>query len=85
MQTKYLMNGKGEMLTKMSEFWFNATKHIIPNHMISTNSNEILVKSKEKPIKSMEGTGAFGPPWEGICCPGFLSRELERAGRAQSS
>ena len=44
-----IMNGKGEMLTKMSEFWFNATKHIIPNHMISTNSNEILVK-KCKPI-----------------------------------
>lgn len=27
--------GKGEVLTKMSKFWFDITKDIIPNHMIS--------------------------------------------------
>jgi len=28
---------KGTVLTKMSEFWFNLTRDIVPNHMISTN------------------------------------------------
>ena len=27
---------KGTVLTQMSKFWFNLTKDIIPNHMIST-------------------------------------------------
>ena len=27
---------KGEVLTKLSEFWFHKTKHIIKNHLIST-------------------------------------------------
>lgn len=29
--------GKGEVLNKISEFWFNYTKDIIPNHLVSTN------------------------------------------------
>ncbi|MGE5431715.1 MAG: phosphoribosylaminoimidazolesuccinocarboxamide synthase [Syntrophomonadaceae bacterium] len=28
---------KGEVLNKISEFWFNFTKDIIPNHLVSTN------------------------------------------------
>ncbi|MDP4115956.1 MAG: phosphoribosylaminoimidazolesuccinocarboxamide synthase [Bacteroidota bacterium] len=28
---------KGKILTKISEFWFDFTKDIIPNHLISTN------------------------------------------------
>ncbi|MGE5352049.1 MAG: phosphoribosylaminoimidazolesuccinocarboxamide synthase [Ignavibacteriales bacterium] len=28
---------KGEVLNKISEFWFNYTKDIIPNHLVSTN------------------------------------------------
>ena len=28
---------KGTVLTQMSKFWFNLTKDIIPNHMISTD------------------------------------------------
>jgi phosphoribosylaminoimidazole-succinocarboxamide synthase len=31
---------KGKVLTKISEFWFNYVKHIIPNHLISTNVDE---------------------------------------------
>ncbi len=30
---------KGEILTKMSEFWFKKTKHIIPNHFIGLASD----------------------------------------------
>ncbi len=31
---------KGMVLTKISEFWFNFTKDIIPNHIVSTNVDE---------------------------------------------
>lgn len=32
--------GKGEVLTRMSAFWFEKMTDIIPNHMISTNPDE---------------------------------------------
>lgn len=31
---------KGKILTKISEFWFNFTKDIVPNHLISTNISD---------------------------------------------
>lgn len=33
------IKGKGNILTQMSKFWFNYTKDIVPNHMISTDTN----------------------------------------------
>ena len=33
--------GKGEVLTQMSRFWFDMTKEIIPNHMISTDTGDV--------------------------------------------
>jgi phosphoribosylaminoimidazole-succinocarboxamide synthase len=42
--------GKGELLNKMSEFWFNKTKHIIDNHLISTQ-NEVALVHKCTPFK----------------------------------
>ena len=36
--------GKGELLNKMSEFWFNNTREIIDNHLISTEGPVALVK-----------------------------------------
>jgi phosphoribosylaminoimidazole-succinocarboxamide synthase len=38
---------KGMVLTKISEFWFNYTKDIIPNHMITTNVEEYPSECKE--------------------------------------
>ena len=32
---------KGTILTKMSEFWFDFTKDILPNHMISTDVKDM--------------------------------------------
>ena len=32
---------KGTILTKMSEFWFDFTKDIVPNHMISTDVKDM--------------------------------------------
>ena len=36
-----IVTKKGTVLTKMSEFWFNYTEDIIPNHMISTDVNDM--------------------------------------------
>mgnify|MGYP001374843464 CR=1 FL=1 len=44
-----IIPGKGELLNKMSKYWFNKTKHIIPNHLLSTEKNVALVK-RCKPI-----------------------------------
>lgn len=32
---------KGQVLTQMSKFWFDLTKDIIPNHMISTDTKDM--------------------------------------------
>lgn len=32
---------KGEVLTKMSKFWFDFTKDIVPNHMLSTDVSDM--------------------------------------------
>ena len=42
--------GKGELLNKMSEFWFDKTKHIIDNHLITTQ-NEVALVHKCMPFK----------------------------------
>ena len=38
---------KGTVLTKISEFWFNFTKDIIPNHFITSDVNKYPVECKE--------------------------------------
>lgn len=38
---KSRVDAKGIVLTKMSEFWFGYTKDIVPNHMISTDVNDM--------------------------------------------
>ena len=45
-----IIPNKGEILTKISEWWFNKTKHIIPNHFISSNKN-IMICKKCEPFK----------------------------------
>ena len=37
---------KGMILTKISEFWFNFVKDIIPNHLITTNVEELPAECK---------------------------------------
>ncbi len=42
--------GKGEVLTKVSKFWFDFTKDIIPNHLITSDAEEFpeeLVQYKD--------------------------------------
>ena len=38
---KNKVTGKGAVLTQMSKFWFNLTKDILPNHMISTDTADM--------------------------------------------
>ena len=38
---KSLIPNKGKILTGMSEFWFDFTKDIIPNHMISADTKDM--------------------------------------------
>ena len=38
---KNKLEKKGTILTKMSEFWFDFTKDILPNHMISTDVKDM--------------------------------------------
>jgi phosphoribosylaminoimidazole-succinocarboxamide synthase len=38
---------KGRILTKISEFWFNQVKDIIPNHIVSTNVDEFPEECKK--------------------------------------
>ena len=45
-----IIPGKGELLNKMSEFWFNKTQHIIFNHLITTQ-NEVALVHKCVPFK----------------------------------
>ena len=38
---KNKVTNKGKVLTQLSKFWFDLTKDIIPNHMISTDVNDM--------------------------------------------
>lgn len=38
---KNLIVGKGEVLTKMSKYWFDLTKDIVPNHMLSVDTKDM--------------------------------------------
>ena len=38
---KNFIVGKGEVLTKMSKFWFDLTKDIVPNHMLSVDTKDM--------------------------------------------
>ena len=35
------VTGKGAVLTQMSRFWVDYTKDIVPNHMISTDVEDM--------------------------------------------
>ncbi len=38
---KNKITGKGQVLAQMSKFWFDLTKDIVPNHMLSVNTQEM--------------------------------------------
>ena len=66
--------GKGELLTKMSEFWFRKTRHILDNHIIEDSSinvasdivdRSMLVKKTEViPIEAIVRGHLSGSAWK---------------------
>lgn len=36
------ISGKGRVLTRIAQFWFNATRDIVPNHLVQGNSAGLL-------------------------------------------
>jgi len=47
--------GKGEILTRMSAFWFKQTEDIIKNHMIGTDPDTFPESSRSIPELSATG------------------------------
>ena len=45
------VTSKGAVLTQMSKFWFDLTKDILPNHMISVDTKDIRSSSSRKNLK----------------------------------
>lgn len=41
------IEGKGEILTQLSLFWFDQTKQLIPNHLVSTDVSTLNVTPEE--------------------------------------
>lgn len=42
------ITGKGKVLTQLSKFWFDLTRDIVPNHMISVDNNDMPEFFKQK-------------------------------------
>ncbi len=40
--------GKGAVLTKVSRFWFDRTKHIVPNHILDTPLASVVTDPAER-------------------------------------
>lgn len=41
------INGKGKLLTQLSVFWFEQTRHLLPNHLVSTDVSELNLTDEE--------------------------------------
>src|SRR5450631_1407619 len=39
---------KGEVLTRISEFWFEKTRHIVPNHLSSLRLADVVIDPAER-------------------------------------
>ena len=40
--------GKGECLTRLSNFWFRRLGHVVPNHLLDTDPAEVLADADER-------------------------------------
>lgn len=77
---------KGEALNRLSVFWFNETKDIVPNHVLEVVDPRTVLVKKTKPIKIefvVRGY-LYGSAWEKYklgkpICGIHLSKGLEKA------
>ena len=42
--------GKGRVLTRLSAAWFRATRHIAPNHLLTTDLSEVPLSQEHRPL-----------------------------------
>src|SRR5688572_2295079 len=49
---------KGEVLTALSEFWFEKLSHIVPNHLITTNLAETPPEIRDR-VSDLQGRSMF--------------------------
>ena len=42
---------KGQVLTQLANFWFEKTKSMVPNHIISSPDPQVLIVKKAIPLK----------------------------------
>lgn len=57
--------GKGLLLTQLSAFWFEQTKHIIPNHMLRAEGNRMYAKPLMMlPVECIVRGYITGSGWE---------------------
>ncbi len=79
---------KGRILTKMSEFWFDLTKDLVPNHMITTDNDDMpeffrdeyhrgrtmkCRKLEMLPVECVVRGYLSGSGWAGYCESGTVS------------
>ena len=51
---KNKITDKGAILTQMSKFWFEFTKDVVPNHMISVDAKEAAGQATRRTVQSAE-------------------------------
>lgn len=44
--------GKGEILTKLSLFWFSQLSHIVPNHLTSENPEDVVLECEKEQVRN---------------------------------
>jgi phosphoribosylaminoimidazole-succinocarboxamide synthase len=42
--------GKGRVLTQMADYWFNKTKHIVPNHLLHQPLESVITDAAERAL-----------------------------------
>ena len=60
---------KGQILTEIANFWFDKTKDIVPNHIISTPDPQVLIvkKAQTLPVEIIIRGYITGSLWRDYC------------------
>src|SRR5690606_27451234 len=78
--------GKGEVLTRLSRFWFDRTAHLVPNHLAELPLGEVLTDAAARdrvasravvvrrlrplPVAAAVGGYLIGTGWKDYCGTG---------------
>src|ERR1700689_23615 len=73
---------KGRVLTALSEFWFGKTKHIVENHFITSDFEELKKRGSSACPRALSGSPAAGtvattPDFESLRGRSMLVRKCE--------